>query len=202
MAGLVVPDKPYELAYEEARHAIEDQASVLEGLQARAGTLLAASAVVTSFFGAQAFARAAARANGLPSLHVVSYTGAAIAVFLVLALLALAALIPYGVAFSISGVKMLGVIEERRASGEPVGARETFVAVADQYQILYDTNRPTIRVPLVVFPQRYAVLGRRSRVVDRRLGKGEAVRHDRAGKPKPPKPSSPWGDLSNPDTRI
>jgi hypothetical protein len=41
---------------------------------------------------------------------------------------------------------MLGVIEERRESGNPVAAQETFVAVAEQYQILYNTNRPTIRV--------------------------------------------------------
>src|SRR4051794_15107385 len=102
MPGLVVPDKPYELAYEASRHAIEDQAGVLEGLQARAGTLLAAAAVVTSFFGTQAFARAAARTKGLPSLHVISYTAAAIALFLSVALLTLVALLPYGVRFSIS----------------------------------------------------------------------------------------------------
>jgi hypothetical protein len=143
--ALIVPERPYELAYDEARHAIEDQANVLEGLQTRAGTLLAASAVVTSFFGAQAFARAAARANGLPSLHVVSFTGGAIAFFVALAFLALTALIPYGVAFSISGTKMLSVIENRREEGDPVEATETFVAVTQQYQILYDFNRPKIR---------------------------------------------------------
>jgi hypothetical protein len=81
----------------------------------------------------------------------VSYTGGAIGFFLALALFALAALIPYGVAFSVSASKMLDVIERRRKAGVPVGAKETLVAVAQQYQILYDSNRPKIRALLWCF---------------------------------------------------
>ena len=42
------------VAYDEARKAVEAQAATLDSVQARAGTLLAAASLVTSFFGAQA----------------------------------------------------------------------------------------------------------------------------------------------------
>jgi hypothetical protein len=44
----------YELAYIEARRALDEQASVVNDLRSRAGVLLAASAVTTSFFGKEA----------------------------------------------------------------------------------------------------------------------------------------------------
>lgn len=150
MPGLIASDKPYELAYEASRHAIEDQADVLERLQSRAGTLLAATAVVTSFLGAQAFARAGARTKGLPSLHVLSYTSGAIALFVCVALLTLAALLPYGVRFSVSAAKMFEVIDER-ADSDPVGGKEALRAIAFQYEALYEANRRPIRVLLWCF---------------------------------------------------
>jgi hypothetical protein len=51
VAGRAVSDKPYELAYETSVRAIADQASVLESLRSRAGTLFAATSLVTSFLG-------------------------------------------------------------------------------------------------------------------------------------------------------
>jgi hypothetical protein len=50
----VVPASVEELAYFEAVRAIEEQSSVLASLQTRAGTLLAASSLVTSFLGGRA----------------------------------------------------------------------------------------------------------------------------------------------------
>jgi len=41
----------YEIAYNEGLRAISKQQAVLEGLQRRAGTLLAVAAIVTSFLG-------------------------------------------------------------------------------------------------------------------------------------------------------
>jgi amino acid permease len=49
-----VSEKPYELAYEASIRAIEAQATLVESLRSRAGTMLAATALVTSFFGGQA----------------------------------------------------------------------------------------------------------------------------------------------------
>jgi hypothetical protein len=49
-----VPASVEELAYVEAVRAIEEQSNVLAGLQTSAGTLLAASSLVTSFLGGRA----------------------------------------------------------------------------------------------------------------------------------------------------
>jgi hypothetical protein len=85
VATRTVSEKQYELAYEASIRAIDNQAKVVDGLQARAGTLLAAAAVVSSFFAAQAF-----RPPRTPTLHLVSYTSGAIAAFAAVALLTLA----------------------------------------------------------------------------------------------------------------
>jgi hypothetical protein len=46
----------YELAYQEAQRALEDQERTVVELRSRAGTLIAAAAITTSFFGGQALA--------------------------------------------------------------------------------------------------------------------------------------------------
>jgi hypothetical protein len=65
----------YELAYSEARRALDDQERAVTELRSRAGALIAAAAIATSFFGGQVLAR-----NGL----VVS-AGVVIACFTALA---------------------------------------------------------------------------------------------------------------------
>lgn len=44
----------YELAYEEAKRALDAQQHVVNELRSRAGVLIAAAAITTSFFGGQA----------------------------------------------------------------------------------------------------------------------------------------------------
>ena len=44
----------YELAYQEAKRALEDQQNAVTEVRSRAGQLIAAAAITTSFFGAQA----------------------------------------------------------------------------------------------------------------------------------------------------
>jgi hypothetical protein len=61
VATHAVSEKPYELAYEASIRAIENQAATVESLRSRAGTILAATALVTSFFGGQALSRTAGR---------------------------------------------------------------------------------------------------------------------------------------------
>jgi hypothetical protein len=46
----------YELAYVEARRALDDQEAAVNDLRSRAGVLIAAAAVTTSFFGGAALA--------------------------------------------------------------------------------------------------------------------------------------------------
>ncbi len=69
MATHAVSEKPYELAYEASIRAIDNQAATVESLRSRAGTILAATALVTSFLGGQAITRGASS-----PLHVVSFT--------------------------------------------------------------------------------------------------------------------------------
>jgi hypothetical protein len=57
VATRAVSEKPYELAYEASIRAIENQAAIVESLRSRAGTILAATALVTSFFGGHALSR-------------------------------------------------------------------------------------------------------------------------------------------------
>jgi hypothetical protein len=135
-----VSEKPYELAYEASIRAIEDQVKVVDGLQARAGTLLAAAAVVSSFFAAQAF-----RLPRTPTLHLVSFTSGAIAAFAAVALLTLATLLPHGFRFSIDAERVLEIIASR-AVHDPVGAIEAYQVVARQHRWLYEMNRGQLRV--------------------------------------------------------
>jgi hypothetical protein len=44
----------YRLAYEEARRALDEQERAVVELRSRAGQLIAAAAITTSFFGGQA----------------------------------------------------------------------------------------------------------------------------------------------------
>lgn len=75
-----------ELVYEESRRGLELQREGLDALRTRAGTLLAAAALVTTFFGGQAF-------EG--SRHVGCWGVLAIAAFVGLAVCSVAVLLPW-----------------------------------------------------------------------------------------------------------
>ena len=145
MPTRAVSEKPYELAYEASVRAMEVQANVLDGIRSRAGTLLAAAAVVASFFAAQAFRSAASSGPHAPTLRLVSYTSGAIAAFAAVALLTLATLVPHGFRFSLDAERMLQTID-RRAHDEPVSAIEAYQVVARQHRWLYEMNQGQIRV--------------------------------------------------------
>jgi hypothetical protein len=73
----------YRLAYEEARRALDEQERVVGELRARAGQLIAAAAITTSFFGGQVLRH-----------HVHTFDWIAIACFVALSLSVLAVLWP------------------------------------------------------------------------------------------------------------
>jgi hypothetical protein len=83
------------VVYEAAVRAASDQASVLDGLRARAGTVLAATALVSSFLGGQALRNA-------EHLRALSLIGLALALFAVSALLVLTILWPFDFRFGLS----------------------------------------------------------------------------------------------------
>ncbi len=76
------PPEAYALAYREARLGLEDQERAVVELRARAGALVAAAAIATSFFGGQALAK-----HGIGALAwtaIVSFVLLGFAVLLVL----------------------------------------------------------------------------------------------------------------------
>ena len=138
-------EKPYELAYEASIRAIENQGASVESLRSRAGTILAATALVTSFFGGQAFTRAESS-----PLHLLSYTAAALGSFIAVSLLSLTILLPFRLRFSLSAGVILSFFEDE-AEDSPVGAAETLREVALQYESMYELNARQIRVLVVCF---------------------------------------------------
>jgi len=106
-----VDETPYRLAYELATRAVDDQARVLEEVRSRAGTLIAATAIATSFLGGEALAR------DHDDLSVASPTGVALSCFVISSLLALGILWPFRFGFSLSSREMLREVAVRHATG-------------------------------------------------------------------------------------
>jgi hypothetical protein len=140
VATHAVSEKPYELAYEASIRAIDAQAMLVESLRSRAGTMLAATALVTSFFGGQALVRA----GGSP-LHLVSYTTGALVSFIAVSALTLTMLLPFTLRVSVSAAEILRVVE-----GEPrddqLTSADVLREVALQLEAIYDSNTRQVRI--------------------------------------------------------
>jgi hypothetical protein len=135
-----VSEKPYELAYEASIRAIETQATLVESLWSRAGTILATTALVTSFFGGQALVKA----GGSP-LHLVSYTTGALASFIAVSALTLTMLLPFTLRVSVSAAEILRVAE-REAPDRRLTSAEVLREVALQLEAMYDSNTRQVRI--------------------------------------------------------
>ena len=103
-----MPDSAGKLAYDEARAAIGAQAATLDGLRARAGTLLAAASLVTSFLGGQVLAKPSLDKGLIVRPDLSSGDFVAIAMFVGVAALTLAILWPYEWRFEMSAKVILG----------------------------------------------------------------------------------------------
>ena len=144
MNGGTEDEGPYRLAYEASLRAVEDQAAVLEGLRARAGTIFAATALVTSFLGGQALTRIE-RGGKLPPFQPLSFTGGAFLAFIFLALMTFIILWPYRVRFSLSAAQILAIADER-ADDRPVSQREAHRELALRHEAMYDFNATRVRL--------------------------------------------------------
>ena len=102
---------PYRIAYDEAVRALSQQQSIIESLRTRAGLLLSAAAITTSFLGAQALS------DGGPSV----ITWLALASFVSLAIAALAILWPHRLEFTASPAN---VIKSYIETEEPLSVAE------------------------------------------------------------------------------
>jgi hypothetical protein len=125
-----------ELAYEEAKRAIDRQSAQLDGLRSRAGILLAAISLATSFFGGLVLSNEALHDD---KDHVVTITlvGLAIASFVYSAGWCIRVLWPAHQAwkFSLSAEGILGKIE---ATGADEGT--VYRQLAREHESNYDAN--------------------------------------------------------------
>ncbi|MDP9490858.1 MAG: hypothetical protein M3P42_01450 [Actinomycetota bacterium] len=136
-------ETPYRLAYEASVRAVDDQATVLEGVRSRAGTMFAAAALVTTFLGGGLFGE---QRSVLTDFEPWSLDGVVVASFIGTALLTLAILWPFRFRFSISAADMIAILEKR--TEDPVTTVEAYREVALSLENLYDRNRTRI-VPLL-----------------------------------------------------
>jgi hypothetical protein len=145
-------ETPYRLAYQASTRALDDQARVLESIRTRAGTIFAATALVTSFLGGIALSEVrAASASEVIHWHPWSFTAAGIAFFVALAIVTLAILLPYRLRFSLSATEIIKILEERESAGDPVAAREAYRELALQQDEMYDDNARWVRALFWLF---------------------------------------------------
>jgi hypothetical protein len=124
-----MPEASFRLAYDEAVRALRAQADEHGSLRTRAGTILATSLVVTSFFGGQAVARNAP-ASSLGWLAVIAFLFAGIS--------SLGVLFPTDLRFASDVGEVVSLIEKASPNQEP--HRELSLSLARQL----DTNRRRI----------------------------------------------------------
>jgi len=113
---------PFRLAYEEAVRALRAQADEHGSLRTRAGTILATSLVVTSFFGGQAVSRGAPESS-LAWLAVVA--------FLLAGIFSLGVLFPTDLRFASDVRKVVSLIEDGSPEHEP--HKELSLSLAGQF---------------------------------------------------------------------
>lgn len=118
-----------KLAYEEAKSAIACQETTLDGLRSRAGTLLAAASLVTSFLGGQVLAKPTLSEGVLSQPDVGTEGWIAILMFVGVAGLTLAILWPYDWRFVMGAGAIL------QASGA-----ESFESVQGQLAKFHEKN--------------------------------------------------------------
>jgi hypothetical protein len=131
------------IAYDASVRAVQDQAGVLDGLRTRAGTVLAAAALVSSFLGGQALRLSA-------HLDVWSLTTVAVSAFVGSALLALLILWPFEFRFSLSARALLDAVQQHEAKGG-TSVGELLEVLARQLEWRYDDNAQKIRWLLWAF---------------------------------------------------
>jgi hypothetical protein len=122
-----MPD--FRLAYDEAVRALRAQADEHGSLRTRAGTILAASLVVTSFFGGQAVARSAP-AGSLGWLAVITFVLAGV--------FSLGVLFPSDLRFASDVGEVVSLIENASATKDPY--RELSLSLSGRL----DSNRRRI----------------------------------------------------------
>ena len=121
MVAHAVSEKPYELAYEASIRAIENQAATVESGQALTHA-------------------------GRSPVRLLSFTTGAIGLFVAVASLTLAMLLPFRLRFSLSASAILKSVD-----GETVTSTEALREVALQYESMHGANTRQIHLLVMCF---------------------------------------------------
>jgi len=124
-----------EVTYEAGRSALADQESVVSGIRQRAGTLLAAHALVASFLGATTV-----HARGLHALGWVAI--AALVAGLVIAAIVLA---PWRLKFAVDAQELYDEFYEQAAGEAEANTLGWLVSVGYGYQAVREENTWKVR---------------------------------------------------------
>jgi hypothetical protein len=138
-------DRAYELAYEEAVRALSQQQSVIDSFRTRAGLVLSAAAITTSFLGAQAL-----RAGG-PN----AATWIALGSFFLVGVAALAILWPRSWEFTANAGHVIAYYIE---GDEPLELWQIHRDVALHMQDSYGNNQAGLERLIVYFRVAVALL--------------------------------------------
>lgn len=136
----------FRLAYEEAVRALRAQADEHDGLRTRAGTILAASLLVTSFFGGQALANTAQGGD-------LSLAWTAVVAFLLAGLFSLGVLFPTDLRFGSEVGDVVSLIENEPPGHDP--HRELSLSLArrlDSDRLRIKAMRWTFRISAAAVP--------------------------------------------------
>jgi hypothetical protein len=135
----------YELAFEEAGRALDAQERTVNELRSRAGVLIAAAAIATSFFGTQAFA------DGDSTI----WTWISVAAFALIGLCVLTVLWPRtDWSFNASASDVIGTYIEP----DPLSLQEIHRDLALHRSAAYDANAEQLRSLFLVFRVGLALL--------------------------------------------
>lgn len=124
-----------EIAYEAGRHALADQEAVVAGIRQRTGTLLAAHALVASFFGAAT----------LKTVGLDTWGWAALAALLAGLVLAAILLGPWKLGFALDASPLYDALFEEAAADAAAGTLGWLASAGFGYQLLRDQNAPKVR---------------------------------------------------------
>jgi hypothetical protein len=125
-----------EITYEAARHAVADQESLVSGVRQRAGTLVAAHAVVASFLGGTVL-----RSGGLGGWDWLAVLALVVALAIAAALLA-----PWRLTFAVDARDLYRGLYPDASREADVGTLGWLADAAFAYQELRDHNARRVSV--------------------------------------------------------
>jgi hypothetical protein len=125
-----------EIVYDAGRHALADQEALVAGIRQRTGTLLAAHALVASFFGAAT----------IPAAGLDRWRWAALTALLAGLVLAAILLAPWKLKFSLDASSLYDALFEEAAVDAVARTFGWLASAGSGYQLLRDQNAPKVRL--------------------------------------------------------